>query len=329
MAEHVPMIEGFDEKRYLEANPDIRDALNRGLVTSGLAHYRAFGRWEGRSGAPRLAEAAETGFANLIPPAELRRRVHGSEDLRSFEQNGMGLADDLWTVAKSRIALDAGQGHALEFGCGCGRVMNYLGRMFPGTLDGTDIDGEAIGWCQENLHEVGTFAQNGEWPPLPYGEDTFDFVYSVSVFTHLPQPMEGAWLAELRRVAKPGALLLLSVHGENLFPKTFSDEAAQFAKTGFAYLQLGSTAGLPDFYQTAYHSPRYVRERWGQMFEIETILPAGVGNQDLVVCRKPGTGQSRNRLRGGGPGSLARGFAADTEPRLDLTAGEGETPAAG
>ena len=39
---------GFDEAEYLRCNPDVRRAVSRGQMESGAAHYRVFGRREGR-----------------------------------------------------------------------------------------------------------------------------------------------------------------------------------------------------------------------------------------------------------------------------------------
>jgi hypothetical protein len=39
---------GFDEREYLRCNPDVRRAVERGQMESGAAHYRVFGRREGR-----------------------------------------------------------------------------------------------------------------------------------------------------------------------------------------------------------------------------------------------------------------------------------------
>jgi hypothetical protein len=38
----------FDEREYLRCNPDVRRSVYRGETESGLAHYRTFGRREGR-----------------------------------------------------------------------------------------------------------------------------------------------------------------------------------------------------------------------------------------------------------------------------------------
>ncbi len=40
----------FDEDVYLDANPDVRIASDRGEIESGLAHYIGFGYFEGRRG---------------------------------------------------------------------------------------------------------------------------------------------------------------------------------------------------------------------------------------------------------------------------------------
>lgn len=39
---------GFDEREYLRCNPDVRRAVASGQMESGAAHYRTFGRREGR-----------------------------------------------------------------------------------------------------------------------------------------------------------------------------------------------------------------------------------------------------------------------------------------
>ncbi len=38
----------FDEREYLRCNPDVRRAIVNGQATSGVDHYRLFGRREGR-----------------------------------------------------------------------------------------------------------------------------------------------------------------------------------------------------------------------------------------------------------------------------------------
>ena len=85
-------------------------------------------------------------------------------------------------------------------------------------------------------------------------------------------------------MAKPNSYAFLTTHGESL---AHGPAAETLAKTSFYYQVGPGTEGLPEFYQTAFHSERYIKERWSEFFHIEAILPKYInGHQDLVVCRK-------------------------------------------
>ena len=105
-------------------------------------------------------------------------------------------------------------GCILDFGCGCGRVTRRLAGL-PGEVRGSDVDGPAVDWCRENL-TFATFTENELEPPLPFPAEDVDFVYAFSVLTHLPVPVQHAWVDELARVLRPGGLLLVSTHGDAL-----------------------------------------------------------------------------------------------------------------
>ena len=45
---------------------------------------------------------------------------------------------------------------------------------------------------------------------------------------------------------------------------------------------------FPEFYQTAFQSPDYIRREWGSLFDIVGIIY--MGYQDLIVMRKRGAG---------------------------------------
>lgn len=233
---------------------------------------------------------------SIMPPDALRLRVTGSADLVSFEEVGKLICNDvLDAMAMYQIGL-ATASHVLDFGCGCGRVLRHFApQCSAAQVDGTDIDPETIAWCRANFPASVAFHHNTEWPPLPFEDARFDLIYSVSVFTHLPDAMQLAWLAELSRVARPGAWLLLSIHGPEL---ASGDPSAveQMETLGFAYLRGQTTDGLPDFYRTAYHADSYIHREWGKLFEIEAVLKKGVNNhQDLVVARVRGPANDAHR----------------------------------
>ena len=288
-------LEEFEESTYLASNPDVAAAVERGEFSSGFEHYLGFGCRENRRGVP--AETAAGVLALLdrldgspMPPPALRARVHGSEERRDFEVAGRLVATNVHDALRS-LGMDLTADHrVLDFGCGCGRVFRWLRELRDRcSYHGVDIDAEAIDWCRRNLAGLGEFVRNETSPPLPFPDGHFDFVYSISVFTHLPEDMEFQWLGELSRVTKRGGALLLTVHGEALFPAASPGRMRRFLDSGYCYWVGANTPGLPDFYQTSFHTSEFVRRRWSEFFEVVEIIPKGIAShQDAVLCRKRG-----------------------------------------
>ena len=80
--------------------------------------------------------------------------------------------------------------------------------------------------------------------------------------------------------------MLLTVHGEHLFPISSGSARTEFENNGFYYSVGQGTSGLPKFYQTSFHSENYIHDRWSDFFEIEKIVPKGIANhQDLIICK--------------------------------------------
>jgi SAM-dependent methyltransferase len=163
-----------------------------------------------------------------IPPARLRVLVNGIPDLDWFLASGRAqtgyLRDLLAEVGRPLNRMDA----VLEFGCGCGRMTRWWAGESPRPqIDACDYNGELVGWCQENLPFVHA-TTNDLQPPLPYAEDSFDFIYAFSVFTHLSVELARSWLAELRRVSKPGGLIWFTVHGDTYRARLPSEQRERF-----------------------------------------------------------------------------------------------------
>ncbi|MEP6941986.1 MAG: class I SAM-dependent methyltransferase [Betaproteobacteria bacterium] len=277
----------FDETFYLDEYPDVLEAVERGLFASGLEHYLTHGQGEGRTGRP-AETPTECRFPGRMPPKALRTRVHGAGDPASFQIVGKRISDDLHAAIRDRVAL-VDSSKLLDFGCGCARVMAYFRQVSPGAFYGTDIDREAIDWCRGNLGHVADFAVNAAFPKLAFGADSFDLIYSISVFTHLPEAMQSSWLEELRRVAKPGSYLFLTTLGEQELPQVSIEDRTELERHGFLYLLRGGTEGLPEFYQSSFQTSAYIEATWRQWFDIETVVTKGICDfQDLVICRKPG-----------------------------------------
>ena len=229
-----------------------------------------------------------------LPPPRLRYRVHGAMDARSFLIDGTGCARDLASLTKKHGREFAAFERVLDFGCGCGRTLRFF-KDHPATqrFDGTDIDASAINWCRRHLAGLAEWNINDPQPPTSYPDSTFDLIYAISVFTHLDEAAQFAWLAELKRIAKPGALLILTVHGEHVYQHAARpDELAALQQRGFLFVvrQTGrwKLDELPDSYQTSFHTKEYVAREWPRFFHVLAHVDRGMAaNQDAVVLAKP------------------------------------------
>jgi SAM-dependent methyltransferase len=101
----------------------------------------------------------------------------------------------------------------LDFGCSSGRVVRVLSAAFPDVeWHGWDPNPAAVAWAQAHLPSI-AFRSSADEPPLPYADATFDFVYAISVWSHFDEDAALRWLAEMRRVVRPGGHLLITAHG--------------------------------------------------------------------------------------------------------------------
>ena len=226
----------------------------------------------------------------LVPPPALRFRVHGAMQEDVYVEAGRVIAREIDAAWRRHGTLPPDD--VLDFGCGPGRIAVQFKTLFPDCrLSGTDIDPESISWANAHLSNVGAFETNSPDPPLPYSEGSFDFVYTVSVFTHLEEDGQFRWLEELARVLRPGGILVATVHGALARGSCTSKESRDLEAKGFVYRvdRKGSLKldGLPDTYQTTFHSRAYVERHWQADFELLEYVEGGIaGHQDLVILSR-------------------------------------------
>ena len=222
-----------------------------------------------------------------LPPARLRFRVAENASVLNFFTVGLRTAERLQeAMAYAECKLHDGAA-ALDFGCGCGRTLLWLARQFPDVRwHGTDVDAESIEWCRSSI-PGGVFSVNGPLPPLPYTDASFDLIYGVSVFTHLSEQHQKAWLPELRRILKPGGLLLLSFHSKNVWQPLEDSSAVE--RDGFVFRTSAKLKGiLPEWYQTAFQSQPSIVHALSAHFTEVSYLERNLGDQDVAVAKKAG-----------------------------------------
>lgn len=220
-----------------------------------------------------------------VPLPGLLHLVAGTADASWFLDSGrrgfQSIVDTLKTngVEASRLS------DVLDFGCGCGRVTRYW-QAFPDVrVHGADYNSRLIAWCGRHL-PFGRFVVNQPAPPLPYPDASFDLAYALSVFTHLPEESQVAWIQELRRILRPGGLLLMTTHGDS-YGEKLPPALRQVYDRG--ELVVVDEDHLGTNFCNAFQPPAYVRERLAVDWRIVDFVPSGaLGNptQDLFLLRK-------------------------------------------
>jgi SAM-dependent methyltransferase len=221
-----------------------------------------------------------------LPPDSVMQRAGGATSYLEHGVSALGLVLTSLAIAKPPASFE----RILDWGCGAGRITRHLAKVVDASrVHGCDIDGEAIGWAQQNL--LGPqFDRVDPYPPTRFEDGFFDGVYGISVMTHLDEAAQRLWLEELRRITRPGAALSLSVIGEKLRATNLPPElAGEFERTGFAVFVPGYSEWFQDFshegyYQEAFHTPEYVERVWGEYFDVLEYMETG--HQDLVVLRR-------------------------------------------
>ena len=244
----------------------------------------------GRAGA--RDHGAAPGEEARYPPAALRARVAGTADLDWFKESAqMGLDDIDAALIASGTQLAAFE-RIYDFGCGCGRLTIPLAtRVGAERLTATDNDATATAWLGARLPGARVEA-SPTLPPLAYADGEFDLIIGWSIFTHLPEDYQDAWLPELARVLVPGGLALLTVSGMTSFDVlgAAADDPVRNALPGAGFIYYDKNYG-PDspfepYYQTAFHHPHYIRRHWSRWLEVVDVR-AGAARpaQDMVVLR--------------------------------------------
>ncbi len=209
---------------------------------------------------------------------------------------------DLVLDALRESGLEPAAGQAgLDFGCSSGRVVRVLAAALP-ELDwhGCDPIPDAIEWARANLPGI-AFEQSPEYPPLPYADTAFDFVFAISIWSHFAEGAALTWLREMRRIIRPGGRLVITTHGTQTIvhtqregvrsPEQLSEVRDSLVEDGFWYAAEFGEQGdhgvaNPDW-GTAFVSPEWLLAKLTPDWHVDLFRPGRVeGNQDLYVLER-------------------------------------------
>ena len=223
-----------------------------------------------------------------LPPSKLTNRAIWMGP-RTFDKWGYALKRKYDEAVARYTTKPREEQRLLDWGCGCGRMAKYLARECAYT--GIDIDREAIDWCRANIKNA-AFELQGLEARTRFADDSFDAAIGISIFTHLREEDQFAWLKELSRVVRPDGVVAVSVNcATSLRNAGDPPEVAErlrshgFCDTGVESMLKGVTAD-DEYYRNIYHTHDYIRQTWGHDFEVLDILPGFVANmQDMVFLR--------------------------------------------
>ena len=189
--------------------PEVPAVLSDLLVMVCRSYQRLFpGDYPGER---RLIELHEGGDREAFYREYFAHELEKARDsLALFER----CADD-W--ARSRV---------LDFGCGGGGMTCHLATRFREAW-GIDLDADKLAFAGREAARIGlpnVHFVHYAGGRLPFEDATFDYVYTVDVMEHLPDP--AFYVGEFERVLRPGGHLLLSFgppwrhpHGKHMWTK--------------------------------------------------------------------------------------------------------------
>jgi SAM-dependent methyltransferase len=239
-----------------------------------------------------------------IPAAEDREGYYGDNHANYWLS---GLRDRQRALAWNSSAGNSMSRRVLEIGAASGRVIRHFAAQDPMCETwATDIDGQHVEWMAQHLGKQLIPVHTTVLPSLPLADDHLDLVLAYSVLTHI-DVLETAWLAEIRRVLRPGGLAIVTVHTERSWEllepglglhDSLLELAGSITEIDVSDAMLAGPMPAPrvamswptvaDVYNSVvFHSQEYIRDRWSRYFDVVDIIDEASEYQAVVVLRVP------------------------------------------
>jgi len=202
----------------------------------------------------------------------------------------------------------------LDFGSGWGRIIRFFLKDLEGDrVWGHDCYPEAVEVSRRTVPQC-RFALGDPMPPArEFADESFDLIYSFSVFSHLSEEAANRWVGEFRRLLRPGGIMIATTRAREFIG--FCDELREQKKTDThvlgpleAFLDSGKAyadydagryvysgvggGGVLDgsFYGETCIPEGYVRDRWvgpeaGYEF-VDYIVDRSRCVQNVIVLRR-------------------------------------------
>jgi SAM-dependent methyltransferase len=259
----------------------------------------------------RAARKVRMAAGRVLPPREfpgIPGRIHPNdfmfdhaspEEVASYaERAGNVVANIEASLAAGARSFDDVE-RWLDLGCGYGRVIRFLvERVPPERIWASDVVHEAVDFCSSEFGAHPLYSQ----PDLEALElEPFDFIYAISLLSHLNERNSRALLRLLGDALSPKAIAMFTTHGRRsvespaLYGVEFAERREEIARAvearGMTFLPYAFTGG--DDYGMAWHAREWVEqtvaELHGDAVRLVRFVPHGLDDhQDVFAFQRVG-----------------------------------------
>ena len=254
-----------------------------------------------------------SGLFGTLPNDRIQSQFTGLSQKETFIQALTYL--DLCQKEARKIGCEFARGNnncVLDFGCGWGRITQLLSLYFkPTDIMACDVMEEALDIVRKSKVRA-SFDKIESWPPSSYRDESVNYIFAYSVFSHLSEDNSLAWIREFHRILKPGGIAFLttrhknhlnylqSLHQADKIPdfalgaaqsfKNIESAKSQYDAGKFCFdSEGGGGNGLTPVYGEAFIPPQYVSEKYGSIFRKATLadpIPEGLLDQATIILQK-------------------------------------------
>jgi 2-polyprenyl-3-methyl-5-hydroxy-6-metoxy-1,4-benzoquinol methylase len=248
-----------------------------------------------------------------MPKESIQVQYTGSSQQQTFIQ-GLTYLDLCKKIAErqSNSFENSNVGIVMDFGSGWGRITQLLSLYFdPDRILGCDVMDSAIDEAKRNSVRA-KFIKTEAWPPTSLQNETVDYIFSFSVFSHLSEDNAWAWIREFHKILRPGGLAFLTTRHKSFFDyleflhkKTDIPSFANGAHKAFRNIESakekydqglfcfdglgGGGKDLTPVYGEAFIPPQYVDDKYGKIFSavgFEDPIPRAFLDQATIWLQK-------------------------------------------
>jgi SAM-dependent methyltransferase len=214
-----------------------------------------------------------------LPPSDLQETWNGRSGMELARQSAEFYGKLKLLQARHGV-VGLPDAKVLDFGCGWGRLLRFLARdVAADALFGCDPYPGILSVCEQTrvpgrLAEIAYVSD-----ALPF-EDRFDLIYAFSVFTHLSEKVHLACLRAIHAGLTEEGLLVATIRPpaylehrmHPLLPRALAARKLKRDKPAYVFAAHDAQpSGDEITYGETVVNLAYVRERWGELFELVEV----------------------------------------------------------